>query len=287
MSLSMLWAYLHENPSFAFDKPIEKAQKKEQKESGKLSWWNVFMHAHSLGVIIQGDLWKAPFKAWEEQHHKDHAFNGKLVAALGIEKLQGGSYGPISGILNWAEWPSLMVAEGSSSIQSYLDELVNKIDGMGSYHRTRLIKKWSKKEHFPSVKFMAAMMASMQIFGKLYPYDFGENDYKNKDGTYEWFWYNSISHSLGHKYPHMPPHAGEPWPEQWRKNGGKGEKMNEVEVCNTIFQNFNHPLLKNLGRRFQKYMNAGQEKLQSGGKGNLNERVTMEEKLEWMMSATI
>ncbi len=92
MSLPMLWAYLHENPSFSFDKPIKEAQKKEQKESGKLSWWNVFMHAHSLGVIIHGDLWKAPFKAWEEQHHKDHAFNGKLTAALAIEKLKNGPY---------------------------------------------------------------------------------------------------------------------------------------------------------------------------------------------------
>lgn len=176
MSLTMLWAYLHENPRFDFDKPIEEAQKKEKKESGKLSWWNVFMHAHSLGVIIHGDLWKAPFKAWEEQHHKDHAFNGKLTAALAIEKLKNGSYGPISGILNYAEWPSLMVADGSSSIQAYLEELVNKIDGMSSTHRTNLIKKWGSKEHFPSPKFMAAMFASMQIFGQLYPYDDGKDD---------------------------------------------------------------------------------------------------------------
>lgn len=65
-----------------------------------------------------------------------------------------------------------MVADGNGTLQSYLDELVNKIDGMGSYHRTRLIKKWSRTEHFPAPKFMAAMFASMKIFGQLYPYDF-------------------------------------------------------------------------------------------------------------------
>lgn len=125
-----------------------------------------------------------------------------------------------------------MVADGNSSFQSYLDELVNKIDNMGSYHRTRLIKKWSTKEHFPSVKFMAAMMASMKIFGQLYPYDFGNDDYRNPDGTHEWFWYNSICHSLDpdhKKYPHMPPHAGEPWPKQWVN--AAGYKMVESDVC--------------------------------------------------------
>lgn len=130
------------------------------------------MHAHSFGVLLHGDLWKAPFKAWEEQHHKEHAFHGKLTAALAIEKLQSG-FGPLSSVLNWAEWPSLMVADGNGSLQSYLEELVNKIDGMGSYHRTRLIKKWARTEHFPAPKFMAAMFASMKIFGQLYPYDSG------------------------------------------------------------------------------------------------------------------
>lgn len=173
MSLEMLWVYLQNNQSFELDKPIEKAKKKEKKEEAKsMSWWNILMHTHSLGVIMHGDLWKAPFKAWEEQHHKDHAFAGKMTAALAMEKLDSSK-----GIFGWAmnkmEWPSLMIADGNGSFQSYLDELVNKIDGMGSYHRTRLIKKWSRKEHFPSVKFMAAMFASMKIFGQLYPYDGG------------------------------------------------------------------------------------------------------------------
>lgn len=261
MSLAMLWAYLNEN-QFDFEKP-ESAKKKPPKEDGKLGWWNILMHSHSWGVILQGDLWKAPFKAWEEQHHKDHDFAGKMTAALAMEKIQSGGYGPLSGIWNWAEWPSLMVADGNSSFQSYLNELVEKIDNMGSYHRTKLIKKWATKEHFPSVKFMAAMMASMQIFGQLYPYDEGEKDPR----AGEWFWYRQITHSLDpdhKKYPHMPLHEGDSWPE-FLLDPGKN-KMNEIQACHKLFNSFQHPMLKNLGRRFQKYMMAGQEKLQSGGK---------------------
>jgi len=169
MSLEMLWAYLQNNQNFELDKPIEKAQRKEKEgKNASMSWWNVLMHSDSLGVILHGDLWSAPFKAWEEQHNKDHAFAGKITAALAMEKLDSGG-----GIMGWAmnkmEWPSLMVADGNGSFQSYLNELVEKIDGMGTHHRTRLIKKWSTKEQFPSVKFMAAMMASVKIFGQLYP----------------------------------------------------------------------------------------------------------------------
>lgn len=283
MSLAMLWAYLRENQSFQLDKPIESAERKESKEEGKLGWWNILMHSHSLGVILHGDLWKAPFKAWEEQHHKDHAFAGKMTAALAMEKLQSGGYGPVSSLWNWAEWPSLMVADGNSSFQSYLNELVEKIDGMGSFHRTKLIKKWASKEHFPSVKFMAAMCASMQIFGQLYPYDFGGDDYKNPDGTHEWFWYNSINHSLGHKHQHMPPH-GE-WPAEWIDK--EGNQMSEIQVCHKLFGDFKHPMLKNLGRRFQKYAVGGQKNLESGGEANLKERTTQTGKLEWMLSAMV
>ncbi|MCB9806916.1 hypothetical protein H6768_03405 [Candidatus Peribacteria bacterium] len=153
----------------------------------------------------------------------------------------------MSSIWNWAEWPSLMVADGNSSFQSYLNELVDKVDGMGSFHRTRLIKKWSRKEHFPSPKFMAAIMASMKIFGQLYPYDGSGDDYKNHDGTHEWFWYNSICHSIdpNHgKYPHMPPHPGEPWPKKWTTKDGY--KMNEIDVLYEVFNAFKHPMLKNL-----------------------------------------
>jgi len=205
-----------------------------------------------------------------------------------MEKLDSGG-----GIFGWAmskmEWPSLMVADGNGSFQSYLDELVNKIDGMGSYHRTRLIKKWTKKEHFPSVKFMAAMFASMKIFGQLYPYDYEEDAYSvngKADGK-NWFWYNSICHAIDpshSKYPHMPPHGNDPWPSKWTK---EGFKMNEIEACQELFAKFQHPLLKNLGRRFQKYMNGGQKELADGGIGNLNQRTTMDEKLEWMMGTAL
>lgn len=293
MSLEMLWAYLQNHGNFTLDKPKEKPEVSEAKDKPRpMSWWNIFMHSHSLGVLLHGDLWKAPFKAWEEQHHKDHAFHGKLTAALAIEKLQSGKYGPVSGLLNWAEWPSLMVADGNGSLQSYLDELVNKIDGMGSYHRTRLIKKWAHKEHFPSPKFMAAMFASMKIFGQLYPYDHADSGYANLHDSdehtrHEWVWYNSICHSLDpnhSKYPHMPPHAGQPWPEKWTK---EGFKMNEIDVCYELFNGFQHPMLKNLGRRFQKYMNAGQKELADGGEGNLKQRTTMTEKLDWMMGTAV
>lgn len=119
------------------------------------------------------------------------------------------------------DWANLMVGDANSTFQSYLDELVNKIDGMGSYHRTRMIKKWAKSEHFPSAKFMAAMFASMQIFGQLYPYDDGDADPRKQ----EWFWFNSICHSLDpnhanpQKYPHMPPHGNEPWPAAFLNKG--------------------------------------------------------------------
>lgn len=198
-----------------------------------------------------------------------------------MEKLQSGGYGPISGILNWAEWPSLMVAESNSSFHSYLDELVNKIDGMGSHHRARLIKKWGTKEHFPSPKFMAAMFATMQIFGQLYPYDEGKKDPRKQ----QWFWYDKINHSLGHKYPHMPPHGNKPWPDEWKDPGGN--MMTEIQVCHKMFNDFKHPMLKNLGRRFQKYSANGQEKLKAGGPNNLNEKTTMEGKLDWMMHTAL
>ena len=167
--MQLLWSYLQTNSYELTIEDLSPKYKKQKEGDGSVGWLNIFKHAHSFGTILHGDLWKAPFKAWEEQHHKDHAFHGKITAALAIEKLQG-NYGPISSMLNWAEWPSLMVADSNSSFQSYLDELVSKIEGMGSVHRTRLIKKWSQ-EHFPSPKFMAAMFASMKIFSQLYPYD--------------------------------------------------------------------------------------------------------------------
>lgn len=289
--LSLLWSTL-QTKSYALTKEDTEPKFKETKDTwGKsMSWLNILLHSHSLGVILHGDLWTAPFKAWEEQHHKDHAFNGKIAAALAIEKLQWSGW-VVGSVFNWAEWPSLMVADANGSFQSYLDELVNKIDGMGSYHRTRLIKKWARSEHFPSAKFMAAMMASMAIFGQLYPYNNDKDDPRNKDHhghpCHEWFWYNSIAHTNAVPLPvgwpsHMPPHHGYKWP-----SNSNWEPLTEIQACFELFWKFKHPILQNLGRRFQKYMNQGFDKLKDGGEGNLDQRTTMEDKLDWMMTTVI
>ena len=65
----------------------------------------------------------------------------KMTAALAMEKLQG-SGGPVGAFFNWVDWPTTMVSDGNNSMQSYLKKLIEKIDGSGSYHRARLIKKW-------------------------------------------------------------------------------------------------------------------------------------------------
>jgi len=204
--------------------------------------------------------------------------------------LQSGKSGPIGAALRWAEWPSLMVANSNNSFQSYIDELVNMIDGMGSMHRTKLIKKWARSEHFPAAKFMAAMFASMHNFGQLYPYDDGAKDARatlHGHKCRDWFWYNNIVHSLGEtKYPHMPPHKGEKWPDYCR-NKETGEPLSEIEACYKLFGGFKHPMLTNLGRRFQKYMNKGHDNLKDGGKMNMEQRVGMEERLDWMMTSII
>jgi hypothetical protein len=92
VSLSWLWSYIYSNSqNGSFEKEDKEPHFKETKADKKsMSWYNVFLHAHSFGTILHGDLWKAPYKAWEEQHHKDHAFAGKLTAALAMEKLQKG-----------------------------------------------------------------------------------------------------------------------------------------------------------------------------------------------------
>lgn len=82
----------------------------------------------------------------------------------------------------------------------------------------------------------------------------------------------------------MPPHGDKPWPEKWTKGG---YKMTEADVCFDLFNEFKHPLLKNLGRRYQKYMAAGQKELVNGAELNLNQRITQEEKLEWMMNTAL
>lgn len=89
------------------------------------------------------------------------------------------------------------------------------------------------------------MMASMQIFGQLYPYDDGKDDPRQG----EWFWYNSITHSLDpnhKKYPHMPPHEGEAWPESEHVRDPENNPITEVQACHKLFGSFKHPLLTNL-----------------------------------------
>ena len=246
MPLSWLWSYIQSNSCTLESPPKEGTSypgKAEEKNS--MSWWNIFKHAHSFGTILHGDLWKAPWKAFEEQHHKDHAMAGKITAALAVEKAQkiGGGVG------NWLfdyDWANLMIGDANSSFQSYLEELVSKVDSMGGHHRTRMIKKWSKL-HFPDPKFMAAMMASMKIFGQLYPYDDGKDDARQNSHGKDWFWYNSIMHTgciaaSKEDFPaHMPPHDGQPWPLT-----KDGNTMTEVEMCYKLFSTFQHPLMKNL-----------------------------------------
>jgi hypothetical protein len=60
----------------------------------------------------------------------------------------------------------------------------------------------------------------------------------------------------------MPPHGNHPWPKKWTKDG---YKMTETDAIFDLLNEFKHPLLKNLGRRFQKYMMAGNKDLADGG----------------------
>lgn len=78
----------------------------------------------------------------------------------------------------------------------------------------------------------------------------------------------------------MPPKDGK-WPKALMS--GK-EPMSEVEACWVLFDSYKHPILANLGRRYQKYMMAGQKDLENGAEQNLKMRVTEEKKLEWMMN---
>lgn len=79
----------------------------------------------------------------------------------------------------------------------------------------------------------------------------------------------------------MPPHNGGKWPTD------NGEEVTEVAACLKLFSSFKHPLMSNLKRRYQKYMNAGHKDNIEGGVGNLDQRVTMTEKLDWMMMAVL
>lgn len=153
---------------------------------------------------------------------------------------------------------------------------------MGSYHRVRLIKKWSSY-HFPDVKFMAAMFASFHNFSHLYPYDDG-NDKKTGDVRQKWHYYNSVRHVVTNVDPKMfPAHMPcDPYPVD-----KEGNMLSEIQMTRALFDKFQHPMLKNLGRRFQKYMKKGHDSLKDGGVGNLAERLTMDSKLDWMMGSAL
>lgn len=57
----------------------------------------------------------------------------------------------------------------------------------------------------------------------------------------------------------MPAHPPEKSP-----TNKQGEPLTEIQACQELFQNFKHPILQNLGRRFQKYMNGAHKALIDG-----------------------
>jgi len=273
MPLANLWAYIQSNINFQFE-----AQKKApdvRPPESPMSWLSIFKHAHSLWVFLHGDLWKAPLKAWEEQHNKEHAFHGKLTAALAMEKLKG--RWPAAKFLNWVDWPANMIADSNTSFQSYLWELIKQIEDQGSTNRVKLINKWAG-HHFPDIKFMAAMMGSMQVFGHLYP---REGQFKEKDPRYKkpWFWYNSMIHALW-RHDTMP-----------KDEHGHGvdipDEQTEMQMIIKLMQWFQHPILADLKRRFEKYMNAWFKDNREGWIGNLEMRERMEDKYDWMVANAV
>ena len=63
-------------------------------------------------------------------------------------------------------------------------------------------------------------------------------------------------------YPsHMPAHP----PEAPPKNKA-GDPLTEIQACRELFNAFKHPILQNLLRQFQKYMNNAHDGLIDGGK---------------------
>lgn len=59
VSLSFLWSYIQSNTYEELTKPKETVTfpPDKAKDTG-MSWWNIFKHAHSLGTVLHGDLWK-------------------------------------------------------------------------------------------------------------------------------------------------------------------------------------------------------------------------------------
>jgi hypothetical protein len=58
MPLILLWSYLQKN-TYELDKEDLSLKYKAPKEQkSQMSWLNIFLHAHSLGTVLHGDLWK-------------------------------------------------------------------------------------------------------------------------------------------------------------------------------------------------------------------------------------
>lgn len=120
------------------------------------------------------------------------------------------------------------------------------------------------------------MMGSLQVFGQLYPRDgqFGEKDKNGNKSRQPWYWYNNIIHSLG-RHDTIPDHAKIP------------EDKTEMQMIQKVLAGFRHPLMADMKRRFEKYMTKGFDGNKDGGEGQLKMRERREDKLEWMLDASL
>lgn len=67
----------------------------------------------------------------------------------------------------------------------------------------------------------------------------------------------AFNHLDSKKYPHHMPVKEADWPKD-----EEGNLKSEIQVCYELYSSFKHPMLQNLGRRFQKYMKKGHEELE-------------------------
>lgn len=62
--------------------------------------------------------------------------------------------------------------------------------------------------------------------------------------------------------------------------------MTEMEACHKMFGSYRHPVMTNLYKLFTTYESGSLGELLKA-KGNLEDRVTEEEKAEWMMETVM
>lgn len=74
------------------------------------------------------------------------------------------------------------------------------------------------------------------------------------------------------------------WPKQLIKPNG--DHMTEMEACHKMFGSYKHPVMTNLYKLFTTYESGSTDELLKAG-GNLTDRVTEEEKAEWMMETVM